>query len=254
MGKRWPEEKILHLGFLIEQGLTNVQIGKEFSMNTSTIQLASKRYFNGNPNYRNKKTKHKHLRKPVFEYFLNHTWSETKEKFKLTDSELKSVFTVGYRDNSLKSLRKDTRCRRLWDTKDTIFLLQRAGLIRREKIGMALGRGKDRVIKEKLMKLGVNTKTIQGMTLSSYRKNFGQEPSFAISTKAGPSGGIQSGMFKIIPWVILREELNNNKIIVPKIFADYIKTMALFQEWIFEGQDVIRKMLKIIKDDSRKRS
>lgn len=255
MPKPWTEERILYLGFLIESGLNNVEIAKEFGKTRSTIQLAARRYFKGNPNYRIKITKHIHLRLPVFQYFLNHTWDETKNHFKLTDTELKSIFSAGYGTESLKALRKDKRCKRKWDAKDLVFMLQRVGLVRRETIGKKLGRGKDRVIKEKLQKLGVNSKTLQGMTLSTYRKNFGQEPSFLIETRAGPCGGFTGkftlkGKFKIIPWVVLRDELKKGVIKTPELINTYIESMAMFQDWIFQG-DVLNKMLKIVETNGK---
>lgn len=258
MPKPWPEDKKLYLGFLIESGMNNVEIASELGKSRSLIQLAARRYLGGNPNYRLKKTKHRHLREPVFKYFLDHTWQETMERFKLTESELKSLFTVGYRMPELAHLRKDTRVREAWSAEALIYMLQRVGLVRREKIGEHLKRGNHvRVIKEKLRQLGVNSKTLQGMTLSTYRRNFGQEPSLLIQTKAGPGGGHTGkfdliGKFKIVPWVILRKELELGLIQTPKLFEDYIKAMALFQDWIFRGGNIVRKMHKIINESGEK--
>lgn len=192
-------------------------------------------------------SKHSHLREPAMRYFLTHTWEETREKFKLTESELKSLFTVGYRDPKLKHLRKDTRRKDGWTAKEFKFLLQHSGLMPRDWIASELNRGGRLGIKDRLEKLGVASKSVNGLTLSQFRVAFGREPEFYLMTKAGPGRGKYSATyFKIIPWVWLEQELRARRLKTHKIFRKLIASMALFQEWVFDG-NALKKMKRICK-------
>lgn len=191
--------------------------------------------------------KHSHLRELVMTYFLDHTWEETRKKFKFTQSELKSLFTVAYRDPKFAHLRKDTRTKREWNTKDYKLLLQNSGIMPREWIGKKLRRGNAHsCIKERLQKLGVSSKNLNGITITQFREAFGNEPEFYIQTKAGPGRNGTPTYYKIIPWVWLDQEIKAKRLKTAKIFKDLIKSMALFQNWIFEGE-ALEKLGKVNK-------
>lgn len=246
---RWPNwepHEYQQLKHLIDAGLTNPQIAEIMDRPISAIQIKAQRKFGGNPNYRALKSKHAHLREPVMTYFLDHTWEETRKKFKLTQSELKSLFTVGYRIPELAHLRKDTREKSAWTTKQLQFLLTHSGLQPRDWIGKKLKRGNHICMKEKLAQLGVSSKNLNGLTLSQFREAFGREPEFVLETKAGPGRGGTPTYYKIIPWVVLDEWRRQRKIKCHPIMRKLIKSMALFQEWIHEG-NALRKMKKICK-------
>lgn len=189
-------------------------------------------------------SKHNHLREPVMRYFMTHTWDETLGKFKLTQSELKSLFTVGYRLPQLKHLRKETRRHDSWSTKELKFLITHAGIMPRDWIGKTLKRGTPVCVKERMQKLGISSRTINGITLSQFRSAFGKEPDFYIQTKAGPGRNGTPTCFKIIPWVYLDQEIRTKKLKAPKVFRQLASTMALFQDWIFEG-NVVSKLQRI---------
>lgn len=239
MSKRaaWTEDENLHLGFLIEAGFTNVMIADIMKKPRTGVQVKAFRMYGGNPNYMKKHTKHAHLRGQVFEYFMKHSWDETKEKFNLTQSELKSVFEVGYRDPKYKHLRKDTRRKDVWTTKDYLTLLRFAGLKQRTWIATKLKRGGVHAIKDRLKRLGLSSKSLQGITLSQYRAAFLSEPKRYIQTEAGPNRSGMPTRFKIITWVDLNKWLRSGEIHAPEIFKIHVSAMARFQEWVWNGYE-----------------
>lgn len=233
----WTDQELTYLGFLIESGHTYNEIyGLMPNRTKESIRIKAQRFFGGCKVKSH--TKHKHLRESVFKYFLNHTAKETMKKFKLNRSEFKSIFTVGYRDPKLKHLRKDKRNKDKWNSHHYKILLQNAGLKSRSEIAELIGKGNvNSCIKERLQRLGLRSKNVNGVTLSQYRNAFKKEPDFYIQTKAGPGRGNNSSThWKIIPWVILKKEINNKEIEAPEIMKILIETMAMFQEWIFEGK------------------
>ncbi len=192
--------------------------------------------------------KHAHVRGQVMKYFVTHTWNQTRERFKLTESELKSLFTVGYRMPEFKHLRKDKRNHAGWSVKEHVFLLKHAGLRPRKWILKELGRGQNVCcIKERLQTLGLSSRTLQGLTLSQFREAFGHYPKFYLQTTAGPDGGLKTGLptrWKIIPWVWLDQELKAKRLNTAPEFKQLVSARAMFQEWIFGG-NALRKMKRI---------
>jgi hypothetical protein len=195
--------------------------------------------------------KHAHKRGAVMKYFMTHTWEETREKFGLSHSELKSLFAVSYRMPEFKHLRKETRDRSAWSTKQLQFLLQHAGLRPRKWILEQLGRGKNVcTIKERMQALGIASRNLQGLTLSQFRQAFGKDPAFYLQTDAGPDGGKEGSRatrWKIIPWVWLDAEIKARRLRTVKELRMLISARAMFQEWIFEG-NALRKMKRICKE------
>jgi len=194
-------------------------------------------------------SKHAHLREEVLRYFQTHSWAQTAKKFGLSDSELKSLFTVAYKMKKLAHIRKDKRDHSPWTTAQLKFLLRHAGLRPRKWIMEQLGRGNNVChIKERMQALGVSSRTLQGITLSQFRQAFGQEPKFYLQTDAGPDGGPKGTLptrWKIIPWVWLDRELKARRLKTSREFAILVSARATFQDWIFEG-NALRKMKKII--------
>jgi hypothetical protein len=197
--------------------------------------------------------KYADIRKQVMTYFLTHTREETRKRFGLTQSELKSLFTVGYRMLQLKHLRKETRDHSPWTARQLQFLLQHAGLRPRKWILAQLGRGQNVcTIKERLQALGLASRTLQGLTLSQFREAFGRDPEFYLQTDAGPDGGLKSSLptrWKIIPWVWLDQELKARRLKTAPELRMLVAARAQFQEWIFGGR-ALRKMKRIVKGRS----
>lgn len=241
---RWDEQEYDELKRLIGQGLTNVEISEIMDRPRTGIVIKANRVLGGNPNYQKRITKHSHLREPVMHYFVTHTWEQTRKQFKLTESELKSLFTVGYRDPKLKHLRKDTRRHDSWSVRELRFLLTHSGVMPREWIGRKLKRGTPVCIKEKLEQLGLSSRTVNGITLSQFIKAFGERPGFVLHTKAGPGRGGTSTYFQIVPWVWLDCELRSRRLRCAKPFRQVVSTMALFQEWIHQG-NALAKLKRI---------
>lgn len=250
MAPNWTEHELLRLKALIRAGKTNVEIAKILGRPKSGVQIKSYRYYGGNPNYMRLKTKHTHLRRPVLTYFLNHTWDETRDRFGLTNSELKSVFSAGYKMRQFKHLRKETRDHSAWSKAQLVFLLKHAGLRPRKWVAEQIGRGNQVCIKERLQALGLSSRTLQGITLSQFRLAFGRDPDFYLQTDAGPDGGLKTAMptrWKIIPWVWLDQEIKLGRLKTAKEMRLLISSRAMFQEWIFEG-NALKKMKRIVRE------
>lgn len=150
--------------------------------------------------------KHKHLREPVMRYFLKHTMKETQDHFGLTESEVKSIFTVGYRDPKFKHLRKDTRRRDSWTQDELLFLTRHAGVQPRTWIAKKLKRGTDESVKECLSRLKIGVRYMNGMPWTWAQELFGEEAAhLTIHTKAGPCGptghhGAADTRYRLLPW------------------------------------------------------
>lgn len=245
--KQWSQDEYDQLGLLIKEGLTNPEIAQIMDRPRLAIAIKAQRYFGGNPNYLIKKTKHAHLRENVMRYYLTHTAEECQRKFKLTKSEFKSLCTVSYKIPELKHLRKETRRHDAWSAKEFRFLLQHSGLKPRDWIAKELNRGGHLGIKDRLERLGIASKSVNGLTLSQFREAFGTEPGFCLKTQAGPTRGVHGeSYYKIIPWVWLDQELKARRLRTHKTFRQLIAAMALFQEWVFDG-DSLKKMKRICK-------
>jgi hypothetical protein len=190
--------------------------------------------------------KHQHLREDAMRFFMTHTMEETREQFGLTKSEIKSVFSIGYQDPSLKHLRKETRTHAPWSTKELKFLLRHAGLVQRTDIlaWINKSRGNTNVctIKERMQALGIASRNIQGITANQFLIMFGRMPEMYLLTSAGPPGF----EWRIVPWVLMDEWVKAKKLKPTKEFKVVINTMAMFQEWIFEG-NALHKMKRITK-------
>ncbi len=201
-------------------------------------------------------SKHSHIRGSAMRYFLTHTREQTRKKFGLTESEIKSLFTVGYRLPEFRHLRKETRLHSPWSAKQLQYLLTHAGLIPRKEILRHVKRGNNVCcIKERLQALGLSSRTLQGITLSQFREAFGKDPEFYLATTAGPDGGAKGTLptrWKIVPWVWLNEQIKSKKLKAPKEFCLLVETRAMFQEWIFED-NALAKMKRIIRKDHRAR-
>lgn len=221
---------------MIGQGMTNPEIASELNVSRNALAIYVQKKLGGNDNYIKRKTKHKHLRKKVLELNLKMSNQEIAKKLNLTKSELKSCFTIAYMDQDLKHLRKDSRRRDPWSTRELRFLLRWSGVISQSDINEYLKRGKGRiVIKEKLQELGLCSKNVNGMTLSQFRALFKKEPVYILETWAGsPSSKFLNSPthFKIIPWIHIDEMIKDGHIDTVKSIAIYVEAMAMFQEWI----------------------
>lgn len=229
--KHWTDEEKMRLGFLLEAKFSYSEIADLMGRPKNGVAQKAQRIYGGSGHQ--KKTKHKHLRKSVMRYFQNHTAKEVQDKFNITQSEFRSICSVSYREPWCKEFRKDKRNKSAWSTEDYKFMLQNVGFIPRIDIGIALGRGKEIVIKEKLSFLGLSGKNVNGITLSQYRKIFKCDPPKYIHTMAGPPNLINRdiGFWKLVPWVWMKAETKTLK----EPLKTYFKTRALFQDWIFDG-------------------
>ena len=251
----WTKEKIDLVKAEIKNGLTNKEIAEKMGFSRASIAIISERRCGGNPNYRIRQTKHKHISEEVFKYFLTHSKKETIEKFKITESEFKSIFTYGYKRKELSHLRKDTRQnhKRFWTENELLTILQMSGIRNRTVIANKLDRGNSRVIKEYLQKRGLmGAKYTNGLSLTLTRELLCIEPEFYIDTDAGPSNlvreGHLTGHFKIIPWVYMKDLIDHKQINPPEFVKKLVEAMSAFQEWIHQGNaygNLLDQMLEV---------
>jgi len=233
----WDNEKLMYVSFLIESGMTNPDIAKLLNTTSHAINNITCKKLNGNNNYYKSNIKHKHLRKEVLNYFLNHTMEQTAKHFNLSLSELKSCLTYAYKEKRYLHLRKDKRRHDSWSTKELIIALKLSGLVDRSLIAKILKRGTYQSVKECYSRLNINSKSMNGITYSKYKSLFSKGPSKFLKTTAGPCGGfIRDSNYKIIPWTILRDEIESGYIKPSIFFCNYVESMCLFYDWIYEGQ------------------
>ena len=254
--KRWEQHEYDLLELLIKEGLDNYEIAEILGRPRDAIAIKAHR-FGGNPNYLRRKTKTKHLRADVLRFFQNHTLEETRKRFGLTPSELKSVFTIAYRMPELRHIRKDKRRRDAWSGEELRFMLMNVGLIPRETIAKKLNRGSFHAVKDKLDALNIGAQNLNGLTISKFRILFGREPDFFLQTVAGPKrAGLSGGhrkppsFYKLVPWTWIRDEVAAGRLEAPEAYRKMIEAMATFQDWVFQG-DALAKMQTIVKRAAR---
>lgn len=191
--------------------------------------------------------KHAHLRRPALEYFINHSFEETRKEFKLTKSELKSLFTVSYRIKSLKHLRKDNRRKDRWSKKELITLLRYAGLVPRSYLAKKLNRGTFWSIKECLWRLKIHWRQWGGISKHELTKWVGHsiDMKAGIKTASGPCGGVY-----LFPWCNVLKILKTKKI-KNEVLISAVESLAEFHRWAFEvdtDAKVLRRMKAIVKE------
>lgn len=239
---------ISEIKHLIREGYTNPEIADKLQISRATVSNLVTKKLGGNSNYLDRVTKYSpQMKEKIFKYFLNHTLEETAALYGLTDSEIKSVFTCCYRDPEFKKYRKDKRTKEKWSSDQLKEMLRCIGLLPRSEIASRISRGNSRVIKEKLMHLGLTApKYLNGLTLSRFRHIFKCEPRVIINTKAGPGRGAHSATyFKIVPWVWIADALAIKYIEAPKAIVSWVNAMSDFQKTIHEG-NVYLSLSKII--------
>jgi DNA-binding MarR family transcriptional regulator len=260
--KSWTYGELRELVRLAKSGeVLNKDIAARFGVKPAAVSYKLKRLGIKNTAiqkiYGKWNAKHAHLREKVMTYFLTHTWDETAKKFGLTKSELKSLFTVAYRDPKLARLRKDTRNHAEWTTDDYLFAVRRSGVLPREYIGRKLGRGGARVIKERFKKFNSATKYMNGMPLTWATELWGAGAVHGLDLKtlAGPYSSKSDFRFRIIPWTTCLEVSKSNRT-APNV-RKMIRAMAKFQLWIHDVGDrkwITRKLRGILDEqrDSKK--
>lgn len=231
----------------MNRGLTDVEIAKEHGCSTPTVSCFRQRHIGPNNNYLKHRTKYRLIEKDVFKFFQNNSIEDCMKKFNLSKSEIKSLFTYGYKKESLKIFRKDSRRKDKWTEYQIKEMLKCIGLLNRKEIAKRIGRGNERVIKEKLQHLGLKyPKYTNGLTISRFRNIFGCEPGFYLDTKAGPGRGKNSStFFKIVPWCFIKDSIKQKDLDVASPIAAWVNAMADFQELV-HGDDVYGSLFDIV--------
>ena len=233
---------------LATKGHTNSEIaemlGKKKTQVASFIQRSG-----GNPSYRKRIKKYDDDKiKKAFEIFQKASFDETAEIMGLTKTELKSLMTIGYTKERFCVYRKDTRInhRRKWTVTETTKMLKWAGLIPRKRIALKLNRGNDRVIKERLMKIGIATRNINGIPVRQFAQFFGKEANDLLSSgKIVPSG---IGRFNIILWVDVSKLIKGGLLAVTPTQELIVETRAKFQNWLWGGSTKKKILLFLTKE------
>jgi len=226
-------------------------IAKEFNVKPAALTyFCKKNKIHGRAKKGAWNSKHSHLRKDVLTYFMGHSFEETQKTFKLSKSELKSLFAAAYRDKTLLHLRKDSRTKEPFDIKTTIKMVKMLGLISRKDVAIKLKRGKTHyVVRDRLKKMNAEeTRYLNGISERWAKQLFGIS-NVGIKTKACPKNFESI----IIPWVDLEYRLS--KMDVDDTLARCVKSMARFQRWIYNSNSrhyIIKQIKKVINDSTPK--
>lgn len=256
MPRRWPQHQEEQLRSLLAgKQHTYVEIAKLMGLKKTSIQLKAGEMGLKNPVYRLRKTKHKHLRHKLLEFYLSHSAKECQERFSLTPSEFKSCLTVAYRDPKLAHIRKDTRRHDSWSLGESLDLLKRSGVQPRIMIAKRLRRGGVHSVKEQLSRLGTGSKNLNGMPAKYVRAAFPLHVDRLpfIKTLAGPTGkrvphARGAFEFVIVPWVALRPLLRCR---IDPLLKRYIRIMSNYQRWIYGGKpadSIVRSIKRYAKE------
>ena len=250
----WSASEKRELKRLLKTNLLCTEIAEKLGKKPQTVRHQA-RQLGISPAKRAKKSgkmgawnsKHSHLREKVMTYFLTHTWDETKKKFKLTQSEAKSLFTVGYRDPRLMHLRKDTRRNDVWSLDETLFLLQHAGIQPRIWIARKLKRGERHTVKEQVKRLNCGSRYINGVPTKWAELLLRKTVDTGMKVKAGPRGphGNVDCRPILITWVDLYSKAKRCSHIPDHIVAA-IGVMATFQKKI-HGTKGIKDTVESVK-------
>lgn len=248
--RTWTQNQLAQLQELVQSGnYTYPEIAEKMGRSRSECQQRAEYMGLKNPTYIKRRSKHKHLRKSVLKYYMNHSAKEVQEKFKLTPSEFKSCLTVAYKNPEWAHLRKDQRRKDLWSVQEIKTLLQYSGLKPRNWIGRKLKRGGVHSVKESLSRLKIKSKHLNGMPVGWVETLVGKDLEGFLKTKAGPNGGDGKDLFcfKIIPWVKLNQMIHDQKQINTEV-QSAIRALSRFQAWVYGTKDVAR-ITKMIQDN-----
>jgi hypothetical protein len=127
-------------------------------------------------------------------------------------------------------------------------MLKMAGIIPRKRIAEILDRGNARVVKERMMKLNVSSRNINGMNIAVFRKTFGQEPRRSFRTLAGPSGANGASFYTLVLWVDIEKWIDRGDLPTTNVLTKLVKTYALMQRWL-HGKYPARSINKILKEN-----
>lgn len=238
---------------LLKQKLPYPEIARRMGLTPPTVQLRAKRLgmLNGGKFMR----KHEHLRGAVFRYFMKHSWDETREHFDLTQSELKSIFTVGYRDGRYKHLRKDKRRKDPVSVGQYKTMLRYSGYLPRVSLAQRSGRGASfHAVKERLQGLGVTRPMmLGGLPVTIARSVLGPEIDERLPFITGIAGP-RIMKFSLCPWVEVSAYVKRRRNVDP-LFKKYASIMAKFQRWIWDGRsnDSIKRSIKYAIASEKKR-
>lgn len=190
------------------------------------------------------------FKKSVVEFFKNHTIDECAEKFELSKGQVIGIIQRYRESGFISSNFKDSRNKNTWTSDDYRFLLSHAGLMPRSWIANKLERGSESSIKDRLKRLNISSRSINGLTVSQFCEAFGKNPEFCLSTKAGPKRESINlpTHYKIVPWVWMDEEIKSGRLKTVKPMELLISSMAMFQRWIY-GTRALEKMKKICSID-----
>jgi len=254
MARRWPEHREQELRDLVASGvLTYPQIALKFGLNVNQVRTKGQELGLVNGAYMRQKTKHKHLRRALLEFYLTHSAKECQKHFGFTESEFNSCLTVAYQTPDLEHLRKDTRRHDSWTVAESVLLLRRSGVQPRVLIAKRLQRGGVHSVKEQLSRLGTGSKSLNGMPGKWVEAAFPLHTDRLpfIKTLAGPTGGNggrSDFRFVIVPWVALRPLLRCK---IDPMLKQYIRIMSTYQRWIYGGrsaESIVRSIKQFAKE------
>lgn len=220
----------------LKRGLTNKQIAEDARVSIGTIQRRLAVY-GGNPNYLN--AHRKSSTEELIQICLRASeigWAALAKELKISYREMMNIKTRAVkrglfrRENGYKS--KDKRRKKKWSGSELAIMLKWSGIISRNEIAKKLGATSGRVIKERLLSMNIAGRDVNGILISRFREYFGCEPPRFVSSTTGPGGSMK---YKLALWVDIEYWISARLIKSTPLITTKIKTMALFQKWIWGG-------------------
>src|SRR3990167_3878756 len=247
--KMWTKEETLTLRILLrDKNLLATEIAEKLGRSPGSVRFqmrligisAHERLQQSGRYPGRMNAKHKHLRKAVMRFFHKHTWEETRKKFSLTASEMKSLMTCSYRIDDLRQFRKDHRRKDSWTSAELRFLLQEAGLQRRKWIAKKINRGNGQGIKTKFKEIGISSRYVNGLPKTMAEMLLCKPINYSIKVKAGPNIPFKPNL---VPWVVLYSEAKKAKARDDIIIA--CRAMSKFQKRVHGTRGVKDTLMAI---------
>lgn len=216
--------QIQTIKMLARQGFSKAEVSRKTGVSVARLgNLGSSVKFQNGQVTRFKEVKAKKVE--IHLYRLKHGTAKTAKKFKLTPGQISHASQMATKRNP-DLPRFDNRRRDPWSAKELTYLLKYAGIKSRQEINEKLKRGKtDIVIKEKLDKLGVSSKNMNGISFLQFQNIFGEQPELFVN----------GTRFKIIPYCYIVKFIRRKRIKIDDSLRIYFETMATFQKWIHGG-------------------
>lgn len=241
--KKSREEKIQDIQSLIDEGYTYTEIAHILNQKYTVLVSRANRSGLKNRNYFKKKKRFSdQFLKDFSKKAKKIGWSRARQENNLTKDQVRRIKVLCYNQGFIEAKNSyrghDTRRKTPWSGKELVTMLKYCGLIPRTEIMKKMDLNGMIVIKDRLRSLGLVSKNVNGLSFGQFRKLFERKPYTFIKTRAGPT----NFTFNIVLWTDIENWISERRIRSIPIMTKYVKSMALFQRWIWGVKDVRSKI------------